>query len=125
MSCLDSPYGFKMPHLSFAITLCETIVIEIIVVLLWKLRTGRALLSVVLVNVITNPLLNYGLWFLSLKGLKVTYATILIAEVVIVLVEWLLLMMLLKQPRLKLLLISVSMNVGSFAVGWAISAMRF
>ncbi len=110
-----------MPHLSFFITFCETTFIEIIVILLWGLKTRRAVLSVVLVNVITNPLLNYGLWFLSRGGMHVTYTTILIAEIAIVLLEWLLLMALLNQPRLKLLLISFSMNACSFLVSWGLA----
>lgn len=49
---------------TFGISLLLTLVIEILIGLIWGMRNGRQILLVILVNILTNPCVN----FLNLCG---------------------------------------------------------
>ena len=95
-----------------------TIVIEVIIAWLFGLRSKRELLTVLLINVITNPLLNY---LITVNGyfhlVSRTNLLILCLEVVVVLVEWRLLVWVLRQKVKKMLVLSVAMNAASYLAG--------
>jgi len=95
-----------------------TIVIEVGIAWLFGLRSKRELLTVLLINVITNPLLNYLITVNAYFHLvSQTNAFILCLEVVIVLVEWRLLVWVLRQSVKKMLVLSVVMNAASYLAG--------
>jgi len=95
-----------------------TLVIEVSVAWLFGLRTKKEFWTVILINVITNPLLNY---LITVNGyfhlVSQTNAFILCLEVVIVLVEWRLLVWVLRQSVKKMLVLSVVMNAASYLAG--------
>ena len=95
-----------------------TIAIEVSIAWLFGLRSKTELWAVVLINVITNPLLNY---FIMVNGnfhlISQTNALVLCLEAVIVLVEWRLLVWVLRQGVKKMLLLSFVMNTCSYLVG--------
>jgi hypothetical protein len=82
------------------------------------LRSKRELWTVVLINVITNPLLNY---LIAVNGyfhlISQTTILILCLEVAVVLVEWRLLVWVLGQNSRKMLLLSFVMNACSYLAG--------
>ena len=101
-----------------ALALLLTIVVEGIVAWLFGLRTKRELLTIALINVITNPLLNYLIAVNSYFHLILqTTILILCLEVAIVLVEWRLLVWVLRQSTQKMLLLSFVMNACSYLAG--------
>jgi hypothetical protein len=95
-----------------------TVVIEVGIAWLFGLRSKRELLTVLLINVITNPLLNYLITVNAYFHLvSQTNAFILCFEVVIVLVEWRLLVWVLQQGIKKMLVLSIVMNAASYLAG--------
>jgi hypothetical protein len=95
-----------------------TVVIEVIAAWLFGLRSKQELWTVLLINVITNPLLNY---LIAVNGyfhmISQTKMLILCLEVVAVLVEWRLLVWVLRQGNKKMLVLSFVMNVASYFAG--------
>jgi len=106
-------------YLKFSLeALLLTIAIEVIVALLFVLRSKQELWTVVLINVITNPLLNY---LITVNGyfhlISQTTILILCLDVAVVLVEWRLLVWVLRQSTKKMLLLSFVMNTCSYLAG--------
>jgi hypothetical protein len=102
----------------FILALILTILIEVGVARLFGLKEKKELLTVVLVNVITNPLLNYLILvnaYFHLIGQS--QILILIIEALVVLVEWRILVWALSQRAKKMFLLSLVMNACSFLVG--------
>jgi hypothetical protein len=87
------------------------------------LRTRQALLAVVLVNLITNPVLNY----LTILGAriadpeqvpaKVYLPMLVVAEILVVATEWRLLLRALGGSSKRMLAVSAVMNAASAAAG--------
>jgi hypothetical protein len=103
---------------SSAEALVLTIAVELIVARVFGLRSKKELLTIVLVNVITNPLLNY---LLMVNGhfrlISQTKVLMLFLEAGIVIVEWRLLVWALEQKANKMLALSAVMNASSFIAG--------
>jgi hypothetical protein len=101
-----------------ALALLLTIVVEGIVAWLFGLRSRRELLTITLINVITNPLLNYLITVnSSLRLISQTNILIWCLEVIIVFAEWRPLVWVLKQNSQKMLLLSFVMNACSYGAG--------
>ena len=106
---------------SFLFALSFTILVEVLVGVILGYRDKQSLLSIALVSLFTNPVLN--LIFLindHYNFLTVDVVTILLMELAVVLVEWGLLVFALKSNKWKLLLLSFLMNASSFLVGQVI-----
>lgn len=100
------------------LALALTVVIEIIVAILLGYRKKWELLTIVLINVITNPILNYILIVNSyFNWLSINIFIVISLEVIVVIVEWLLLKYTFRKDSKKLLILSVAMNATSFLVG--------
>ncbi|NMC36299.1 hypothetical protein GYA49_04615 [Candidatus Beckwithbacteria bacterium] len=103
----------------YFLTLTLTIVIEILVggtMLGWKNKLF--LTSIVLVNLITHPLLNYILYldtYLGFLGSRF-FATVML-EALVVLVEWRLLVFAMRSFSVQLFKLSLIMNVMSYLLG--------
>ena len=95
-----------------------TVAIEVVIAWLFGLRQKRELFAFVLINVITNPLLNYLILINGYFHL-VSRTDILIwcLEGVVVIAEWRLLIYALRQRQLKMGLLAVVMNGVSYAAG--------
>jgi len=103
---------------NYLLTLLLTLVIEVLVALVFGYRNKFALLSIIFVNLITNPLLNYILWLNTSSAFFTTIITnLILLEILVVLAEWLLLVFALRRSFKPLLLLSSAMNFVSFSVG--------
>jgi hypothetical protein len=106
----------------FLLAFLLTVLVEISVAFLFGFKNKKAILAVVFINLITNPMLNY---FLIINNyfsfVFISAVTLLVLEVIIVLVEWLLLVFVLRQSFKKLLVLSIAMNFCSYFVGVLIS----
>ncbi len=96
-----------------------TIAIEAGVAWLFKLRSKMELGTVIHVNVITNPLLNY---LIAVNGyfhlVSQTIILILCLEVIVVLVEWRLMVYVFRREAGKILVLSAVMNAVSCIAGF-------
>jgi hypothetical protein len=105
----------------FGSALLLTILIEALVAWLLGLRTGRGQLILLLVNVITNPLLNLimaGLAFFAVYTIQSPYDPLLIAlEVLVVAAEALMLRAALGLSTGKAIMLSTAVNTASWLAG--------
>jgi hypothetical protein len=110
--------------------LLMTLAIEIPVGMLRGLRSAREIGAVALVNLITNPLLNYVVLVLYISGRMgasggwAYWGTIALLELLVVLAEWRMLLWALGGSSRRMLITSVLMNAASFGLGLAIAALR-
>lgn len=101
-------------------TLLITILIEGVVVLAYCIWRGKPLLSILVTSIVANIITQSLLWMVLTAFLQQYLAALLITEVLI----WLLESILLYFPRTNQLsfrnaiLLSSSMNLLSFGVGW-------
>lgn len=106
-----------MSILSFISTLLLTICIELVMAVILGYRKKIQLISIILINCITNPFVNLFLWIYSLHN-QIQYIHIAICEVIVILIEWGLLVFVLRKNYISLLLLSILMNVISCFLGF-------
>ena len=96
-----------------------TIAIEVSIAWLFGLRSKKELWAVTLINVITNPLLNYLIMVNSNFHL-ISQVTVLILclEAGVVVAEWRLLVYALRLGVIRMLVLSVVMNSLSYLAGF-------
>lgn len=103
---------------SIFLALVITIIIECIVAIVLKHYKRSDLVSIVCINVVTNPLLNYLLWLNSdYQWFQLTWPIVILIEIIVVLVESGLLMFSLKKSLHESLLLSFVMNGVSYLAG--------
>jgi len=108
---------FKILILNFLFPLALTEIIEPGVAMLFGLRKIE-LVAVLLINLVTNPAMNYVMVLSNLSGSSPTnYVLLIILEVLVVISEWLLLRWVLIGSSIKFFLLSLVMNGCSFAAG--------
>ncbi len=110
------------PALQLLAALALTEAVELTVAALLGLRTRRALATVALVNLVTDPVLNYLGWLLARFGEwaaapATAIPVLLAAEAVVVLVEWRLLLWVLGGASRRMLLVSLALNAASAGAG--------
>lgn len=105
--------------INYLLALILTLAVELVVLILFGYRKKLEILVVILVNLITNPLLNFILLSNNYFGfLTVNSLTILLLEAAVVLVEWRFLVFALRKDPKKLLVLSLVMNICSYSVGF-------
>ena len=106
---------------SYLAALLLTILIEVLVALIFGYKRKKEILSVILVNLITQPVLNYFLLIGSYFSLvAVTIQFILLLEIIVILVEWQLLVYTLQREPKSLFVLSLVMNLASLTIGLSI-----
>jgi len=96
-----------------------TIIIELVVALLFSYKKKVEIITVILINIITNPILNFSIFinlYFSFINTNLPIIAILL-ELLVVYVEWKLLFYALQEKPKKLLLLSFTMNLCSFLTG--------
>lgn len=108
----------------FMTALSLSILIECVIALGFGFRERTFFLAVATINLITNPILNYSILIIqSLALFRVDFLVLLLFELVVVLVEWRLLVFTVFGGAKKLLLLSLVMNLCSFASGLLIFSL--
>jgi hypothetical protein len=101
-----------------AVTLLLTEIVEIAVALLLGYRRPREIIAVFLVNLVTNPSLNYLVFLNDYFGLiQERLPLILFLELAVILIEWALLVIALRGDKRSLLGLSFLMNTCSYLTG--------
>lgn len=105
----------------FAAALALTVVIETALAWLLRLRSKNALLTVIVINIVTNPAVNYLLALNRYFGIiDREWSLVLGLEIAVLAVEWLALVFVLGLGKWRALLISFLLNGGSYLAGWLI-----
>ena len=100
------------------LALLLTEIVEIAVALFLGYRRPREITAVFLVNLVTNPSLNYLLFLNDYFGIiRYRWPLILFSEVAVVLVEWALLVFALRGNKKSLFVLSFTMNICSYLTG--------
>jgi hypothetical protein len=100
-----------------------TLAVEVPIAALLGLRTSRALLTVVLVNLLTNPLLNFAGILVAqfddwaARPAIVVVPALVVAEMLVVVAEWRLLTRVLGGGSRRFFLTSLAMNAASALAG--------
>jgi hypothetical protein len=103
---------------SYLVALLLTILIEVFVALIFGYKCKKEILSVILLNLITQPVLNYFLLINSYFSLvSVSIQFILLLEIIVILVEWQLLVWTLQRKPKSLFVLSLVMNLASLTIG--------
>ena len=102
----------------FIIALLLTIAIEIIVAVFFGYSKKIEIITIIFINLITNPLLNYLLSVNNyFKIIPVNTSIILLLELFVIIIEFLLLSFALQQDLKKLFKLSLVMNIFSYIAG--------
>jgi hypothetical protein len=100
------------------LALLLTEIVEIAVALVLGYRRPREIVAVFLINLLTNPSLNYLLYLNDHFGfIRNRFPLILILEVAVVLIEWALLVFALRGNKKSLFVLSLAMNTCSYLTG--------
>ena len=103
---------------SFLLAPLLTIVIELVVALFFGFRKKIDIITIIFVNLLTNPILNYFLWVNDyFSFFKSNLSLILSLEFLVVFIEWKLLVYVLQEKSNKLLKLSFVMNFCSYIAG--------
>jgi hypothetical protein len=95
-----------------------TAAIEIVIAWLFGLRSKTDLLTILVINILTNPLLNYLILVNRYFDLiQLTQVLVWVLEVCVVLVEWRLLVYTFRLGTRKMLILSLVMNGFSYLAG--------
>jgi hypothetical protein len=95
-----------------------TMAVEVIIAWFWGIRGKAGLAAVLLINLITNPALNFLILLNSYLGIiNHTAIFTLRLEILVVLIEWKLLVYALRLNNKKALALSLGMNAASYLAG--------
>lgn len=117
-----------MIFINFVIILFSTIIIEIITAYFLGYRKSNQILIIALINVITNPIINYILILNNFFHLITnTFFLVIILEIMIIVVEWRILNYAFSNTsyNLSFLTLSLSINISSFLIGTLIFGPPF
>ena len=107
------------------ISLICTIVIEVSVAFLLHYR-GKDLINVLLVNILTNPLLNSSIVAINYYyGLKVRNTCLYIFEILVIIVEGFIYWKYLERKKINGFLLSLILNIASYVIGLLINKIIY
>ncbi len=106
--------------------LISTILIETIIAFVLKVRKGKDFLNVILVNILTNPIVNAIPLYVNVNyGITYRNASLLILEILAIIVEGFIYKKYLDYKRLKPYLLSLILNFSSYFIGVIINMIIY
>ena len=107
------------------ISLTCTIIIEVGLAFILRSR-GKDLLNVLLVNVLTNPLLNSSIVAINVYyGLKARNISLYIFEILVVLIEGFIYQKYLTNKKINGFVLSLILNIASYGLGLLINKIIY
>ena len=103
--------------MNYIYALILTIIIELSVIYLLGFREKLLFCSLIIINILTNPLLNFIVNRLNETYIDFNFLHIILLEILVVIIEWLLLKLVIKSKQLPLFKISFIINATSFLIG--------
>ena len=102
----------------FIKSLLITIIIELLIAWLLKIRDKKDILNIILVNVFTNLLLNAIIIYVNIfHGVRERNISLIILEIFIVFIEGFVYSKVLKYKRINFYLLSLILNISSYLLG--------
>ena len=102
-----------------------TILIETTIAFIIKYR-NRDLLNVVLVNILTNPILNSVMVYINVYyGLKIRNIFVIIFEILVVIIEGAIYQKYLENRKINGYLLSLLLNISSYVLGLVINKIIY
>ena len=99
-----------------------TIIIELLIGVVLRVKDKKDFLNIVLVNILTNPLLvSVSTLILYRYGLKIRNLSVIIMEALVVLVEGFIYKKYIKYEKINPYILSLILNASSYFVGGAIN----
>lgn len=100
------------------ICLISTIIIELILALIFKVRDKKDFLNIILVNIITNPIVVVIPYIIYLYcGVTYRYISLFIFEMLTIIVEGFIYKKVLKYNKINVYVLSLILNVSSYLIG--------
>ena len=113
-----------LPKVMFISLLC-TLIIEITIAFILRYRK-KDLLNVLLVNVLTNPLLNSSIVAINyFYGLKIRNICLYVFEVLVILTEGYIYNKYLERKKINGYLLSLILNIASYVIGLLINKIIY
>ena len=107
------------------ISLTCTIIIEVLVAFILSYR-GKDLLNVVLVNILTNPLLNSSIVAINVYyGLQARNICLYIFEILVVIIEGYIYQKYLNNKKINGYILSLVLNIASYGIGLLINKIIY
>lgn len=104
------------------ICLSCTIVIEIVISIILKIRDKKDLINIMLANILTNPIVVTIPFSLNIfYGIKYYYLSLIILEILTIFVEGLIYKKYLKYHIINPYILSLILNVASYGIGLIIN----
>lgn len=112
--------------LQIIISLMITIVLELLGSLIVGVRNKKDLLNIILVNILTNPLLNSIVLFVNvLYGIFYRNIVLYILEILVVIVEGVIYKKYLSFKKINPFLLSLILNITSYGLGLLINKIIY
>ncbi len=110
-----------IPIIMIRCLLC-TIIIEVLVALVLKVKNKKDVINIILVNILTNPIVVIIPIFVAFNyGIQYQKITLYILEVVTVIVEGFIYLKVLNYKRINPFLLSLVLNLSSYLIGLLIN----
>ncbi len=110
-----------IPIIMIRCLLC-TIIIEVLVALVLKVKNKKDVINIILVNILTNPIVVIIPIFIAFNyGIQYQKITLYILEVVTVIVEGFIYLKVLNHKRINPFLLSLVLNLSSYLIGLLIN----
>ncbi len=107
------------------ISLTITLVIEVGLALILRYR-GKDIVNIILVNILTNPLLNSIIVAVNYYyGIKARNITLYVLEVIVVLIEGFIYWKYLNKRKINGYLLSLILNISSYGLGLLINKIIY
>lgn len=112
-----------LPYIMLKCLLC-TIIIEVLVALILKVRDKKDILNIVLVNIVTNPIVVTIPVLIAFKyNLKYQMPTLYTLEVLTVLTEGFIYLKVLNYKKINPFILSLILNLSSYLIGILINSI--
>ena len=106
--------------------LCSTIAIETFSAFVLKVKSGKDYVNIILVNLLTNPIVNAFPFYMNIKyGIIYRNISLFILEVLVVLVEGFVYSKYLKYRKIKPYLLALILNFCSYFIGIIINMVIY
>ena len=104
------------------ICLISTIIIEIFIAFIFKVRDKKDFINIILVNIITNPIVVLIPYIIYLYyGVAYRYISLLVLEILTIVVEGFIYKKVLKYNKINAYILSIILNLSSYLIGEILS----
>ena len=113
----------NLPYIMIKCLLC-TIIIEVFMAFILKVRDKKDFLNIILVNIITNPIVVTVPVLIAIKySYRTSIISLIVLEILTVFIEGLIYLKVLKYRKINPFLLSLILNVSSYFIGEVINRL--